>query len=142
MANYTPFAKLPLETRRAIATGLGYTVYESGGFYNSQSNSFITELTPAKLSPAQQDAQASAQGYTKLTGTVYFNPSTGKYTTALLQGPSADYSNSQIDWAAGGVTAPASSAGFDSLSQAQKEVVARQLGYTVEPSFQFTSPTR
>src|SRR5690606_36048732 len=45
------------------------------------------------------------------------------------EGDAPEYSNSRIDWAAGGVAAPAATTAFADLSDAQKLVVARSLGY-------------
>ena len=62
----------------------------------------------------------------------YFNynaPVGKKVVTDFTQGPAVDYSNADIYW--GDAGAPAANAAFGDLTNAQKKVVARALGYEV-----------
>ena len=157
VANYVAFADLPEATRHAIARANGYTVYTNGGFFNPSTGRFYETIasspvvgytldgvawgsagrpadgTPfASLSAAQQQAVAAALGYTRYSGTVYFNasaPAGQAVRSGFLQGVSADYNNADIDWAGAGVAAPAAGTAFSQLSGVQKLVVANALGY-------------
>jgi len=100
---------------------------------------FYTTLQPAALTAARKLEIATSLGYTALNGLYFFKAgaSAGReLVTSFEQGESADYNNSLINW--GSVPAPSdSNASFDSLTDAQKQTVARNLGYTVEPLYKY-----
>jgi hypothetical protein len=130
LSNYTPFESLSAADKILVAQRLGYTAYD-GGFYNATAAGahFVTTLTSGVVN----------DGYTRYDVPVFFNADAAagrRLLTGFIQGQSADYSNSLVDWLAAGVAAPAVSAGFDSLTDAQKLVVAKYLGYEYDAEYQ------
>ncbi|MEH6445635.1 MAG: calcium-binding protein, partial [Oceanospirillaceae bacterium] len=138
LANFTPFDKLSAEAKLQVATSLGYTFYEEGLFYNPTENQIFSDINIGTVAQAQQTAYAENLDYQKFNGTYFFNDTSGSLKSTLVEGESADYSNQQIDWALYGATTPNASASFASLTQPQKEAVAKSLGYSIEPTFEFT----
>ncbi|MFT7684204.1 MAG: hypothetical protein ACI935_003732, partial [Moritella dasanensis] len=138
IANFTPFTSLSDDAKLQIATTLGYTFYKDGLFYNPTTNQVFSDVSIGSVSQAQQTVHAENLDYQTLNGTYFFNDTSGSLKSTLVEGESADYSNQQIDWTLYGATTPNASASFASLAQPQKEAVAKSLGYSVVPSFEFT----
>ncbi|MCA2996678.1 calcium-binding protein [Gemmatimonas sp.] len=152
LQDYAPFTSLSKEARDALALRLGYTSYVDGGYYNATTGAFRTSLT--------QGAAVSASGYERQDGLVFYKANAAEaqplrallaqetdpakrqallnqikaieLRTGFLQGERPDYSNTAINWQAAGVPAPAANATFESLTSAQKMVVASSLGYVFD----------
>ncbi|WP_420226204.1 hypothetical protein [Pigmentiphaga litoralis] len=160
LANYTPFESLSDAAKATLVASLHYTTHEHGGYYNAATNTFGTTLTEGELiayrnadivwgaagTPAanasfdqltkvQQQVVATTLGYTMFDGLVFTHTTasgTMTVATAFTQGPSYDYDNAAIGWAAAGVAVPAAGTAFAALSGAQKMLVAEALGYTFD----------
>ncbi|MGB0383102.1 MAG: hypothetical protein ACPGJH_09540, partial [Alphaproteobacteria bacterium] len=140
--DFSGFSDLTDAQKNEILLLLGYTEFADGGFYNAQTNNFVTSLADGRLvtynvsdiswgaagiptaglsfddySVAQQEVVANHLGYTRIDGTLlYTRNQLGvlTYTTQLIQGPDVDYTNNLINW--GDVASPASDADFSTLT--------------------------
>ena len=139
VSGLVPFESLSAAAKSDVASYLGYATKTGGGYYDTVSGSFYTSLQPAANSDTRKRELAAAQGYTETATLVFFKAGAGagrELVTSFDQGVSADYTNSLINW--GTVAAPTDpNASFDSLTDAQKQTVARNLGYTVEPLYKY-----
>jgi hypothetical protein len=139
ISNYTPFASLSDEQKQVVAESLGYQVMKvsedgtAAYYYNANASAdkrLVTDFIEGGYT-------GSLAGYTWYAGAVYFNPDTNTIKTGFVEGTPVDYDNNLISWGSAG--APAAGTGFDSLTDAQKAVVAASLGYTKDaPAPEFT----
>jgi len=133
-----PFYQLDAQTSKNIASSLGYTTFANGGYFNpnlSGVNRFVEEIKIDASSDAQKIATAQRLGYVKNPDLVFFNTNAAidkRLMTTFKQGKSADYSNALIDWKGAGIPAPAINTPFENLSDAQKTVVVKALGYSFD----------
>ncbi len=118
------FYELSDAQKDKVAQSLGYQTKTGTYYFNPEADASKQLLTTLKAGTV-----LDTSGYTHYSSTVFVNPKTFEIQSSFIQGQTPDYSNADIDWADGGVSAPSNNASFDSLSLAQKEVVADYLGY-------------
>ncbi|MFZ9626421.1 MAG: hypothetical protein ACO3AD_14260, partial [Burkholderiaceae bacterium] len=139
VSGLVPFDSLSDSAKSDVAGYLGYATKTGGGFHDTLNAAFYTTLEPAALTAQRKLDIATSLGYTVLNGLYFFKagaPAGRELVTSFEQGVSADYNNALINW--GSVPAPTDpNASFDSLTDAQKQTVARNLGYTVEPLYKY-----
>ncbi|MDZ4126740.1 MAG: calcium-binding protein, partial [Hydrogenophaga sp.] len=82
----------------------------------------------ADLPEETRNTIALAKGYTVHQNGGFFNPTTGRFFTAVSDGPVIGYDLAAIDWS--GLTPPVAGTPFSSLNEAQQVRIAQALGYT------------